>query len=154
MPLDEKSKRRPDFAGGTAVVLADGQEWTLAKPLVRFAFDSGEDGFTTTLSVNGVDDFASLMRDVDAAYEKVYGDRDAAGDEKARVDFGPVIRAELAVGAALLRRNYDLTPEEMSSVLQFSYDDSDEVGEGARSAVMDIAKGIGPKPPGGMPESQ
>ena len=36
MPLDEKSLRKPGFSEGHQVILADGQEWTLPKPRIRF----------------------------------------------------------------------------------------------------------------------
>jgi hypothetical protein len=36
MALDEKSLRKPGFAPGTKVTLADGQEWMLPKPKLRF----------------------------------------------------------------------------------------------------------------------
>jgi hypothetical protein len=36
MTLDEKSLRKPGFALGTKVTLADGQEWMLPKPKLRF----------------------------------------------------------------------------------------------------------------------
>jgi|ERR1700722_15393036 hypothetical protein len=36
MTLDEKSLRKPGFALGTKVTLADGQGWMLPKPKLRF----------------------------------------------------------------------------------------------------------------------
>ena len=34
--LDEKALRKPGFSEGYRVTLADGQEWTLPKPKIRF----------------------------------------------------------------------------------------------------------------------
>jgi hypothetical protein len=35
-PLDERSLRRPDFAGGLPVRLGDGREWYVPRPRLRF----------------------------------------------------------------------------------------------------------------------
>ena len=36
MALDEKALRKPSFSAGYKVALADGQEWTLPRPRIRF----------------------------------------------------------------------------------------------------------------------
>jgi hypothetical protein len=36
MSLDERSLRKPGFSEGSKVTLADGQEWVLPKPRIRF----------------------------------------------------------------------------------------------------------------------
>lgn len=130
MKLDETSLRRPDFAGGTPVRLADGRDWTLPRPRVRFVPDDGPTGFATCLALAGADDYQALL------------------DAAAAAEAGPdVIRTELALGRRLLLANYDLTPGQVADLLQFGYDEAaDPEAAALREAVTGVAFGRGPKP--------
>lgn len=128
----ELSRRRPDFVGGVPVVMADGREWHVARPLARFGFDAGPGGFAVVLSLDGSDGFAAASAEVDRASD--------AND-------GPgMIRAELALAALMLRRNYRLTDAELGAVLQFGYDaEADPEGAAIREAILGVARGDSPK---------
>jgi hypothetical protein len=130
---DEFELRTPGFRPGVAVVLADGCAWQLPKPMVRFTPDDAhESGFQVRLSLAG--DAGN------AAWTKALALHEAA-------DAGPdLVRAELALGRALLLANYALTPERLAAVLQFGYDDDDAEGCRIRAEVLAVAGGLGPKP--------
>lgn len=132
--LNEMEKRRADFAGGTPVVMADGGTWFLARPLVRFTPTDG-DGFRAVMNMDlAGDDYQDLLDAVEAS-----GSEDAAPQDR--------VKAELAVGKAVLLRNYDLDAKELGRVLQFGFTESDPVGLAIREAVLDVAFGItSPKP--------
>lgn len=124
--LDEQALRRETFVPGVPVVLADGQEWSLRKPVVRFVPADNEAGFERCLSLDGSDTFEAVA----AAYENA----EAAGD---------VIRGELSLGKAVLLANYDLTPPQVASLLKFGYDDDDAEGQRLRKDVVGVATGLG-----------
>lgn len=137
--LDEQALRRPEFAGGVAVTLADGQEWSLPRPRVRFVPDESDLGFGVRLAMDDGGAYQSLVTAVYAA------ENDPA-----------YIRAELALARHLLLANYDLAPDQIASLLQFSYgDDADATGAAIREAVMGVAFGRtdGPKASAGGSES-
>lgn len=131
--LDEVARRRPDFAGGVPVRMADGREWTLAKPLVTFGYSSGEMGFDVFLEAPGADGYAEAIRELEEAGE--------AGD------MARVVRAHLALGAALLRRNYTLSDHEVGALLRFAYDPGHAEAYARKDAVVAVARGEAPKPP-------
>lgn len=139
--LNETERRRADFAGGAPVKMADGQEWVLAKPLIQFAYSAGPLGFNVVLNITEGDNFNNLMQSVDTALEAGNGDQ--------------IVGSQLAIGAALLRRNYDLTDEEMGTLLRFAYGETDGIEANERRLnVMDIARGNGLKVKEGTSESQ
>ena len=130
--LDEPSRRRPDFAEGVAVTLADGQPWQLRRPIVRFVPADNAVGYEVCLSLAEGDGFGAAM----AAYE-------ACGD-------GPeVIGAELRLARLVLAANYDLTTPEVASLLQFGYSEADPDGVRIRDEVMAVVLGRDPKSPAG-----
>ena len=124
--LDEESLRRPDFVDGEPVVLADGQTWYLRRPVVRFAPAENEAGFQVCLSLAGDDGFGALTE----AYERVSEGTD-------------LVRAELALGRAVLLANYDLTPAQFGLLLRFGYSEDDPEGSRLRDDVMAVATGRG-----------
>jgi len=136
--IDEKTRRRPDFLDGVPVRLADGQEWVLPKPKARFAFSG--DGFSVQLSCGPVatdedDVFGSLF----TTYQSVIGRSDTTDME--------LIAVEMRFSAAILRRNYRLTDEELGRLLVFSYDPEDEPYYSMRAAILAVATGRNaPKP--------
>jgi hypothetical protein len=143
---DETELRRPEFEDGTPVVLADGREWTLAKPRVRWVPDGSDRGCKVVLSRPDGGAFSRLTAEYDALW--------ATGEPVAYHDLA---RVELGLGRALLLANYDLTDEQVGGLLQFSYDrEGDPEGARIREEVTDVAFGVGPKPSaagGGSPSS-
>lgn len=137
--VDERARRRSDFLGGVPVRMADGQEWILPKPRVRFA--PSDDGFAVVLAGAG-----DAFNAVSSAY---YAALDRPMDDERNIH---IIRAELDLAMALIQRNYDVTPQEMAGVLQFSYDETDEEAYRIREQTMDVALGRGKKPLGATSE--
>ena len=126
--FSEHEKRRSDFRPGVPVTLADGQDWELRRPLIRFIPDDTDVGYQ--VYVQGIDgDYSALI----------------AAREKAVTD-GDLFKAELAMGRAILTANYDLTTAEIGSLLQFGYNDvTDPEGAQIRADVMAVATGNDPK---------
>jgi hypothetical protein len=137
--LDEVALRRSTFEDGAPVTLADGQEWRLPRPRVRFVPDDSDQGFQVRLALDDAGVFRSLKAAVDAAETN-----------------GALWKTELALARHLLLVNYDLTREQVADLLQFSYgENADPAGAAIREAVMGVAFGIGPKAsePGSAPPS-
>ncbi len=132
--LDEQALRRPGFEEGTAVTLADGQDWQLARPRVRLCPAANDQGWKTVLTRPDGGVFAGLMD----AYDNL--------SEEATV--GEVARLELGLGKALLTANYELDDEQVGSLIQFAYNAKDDPeGTACREAVMGVIFGYGaPKP--------
>jgi hypothetical protein len=135
--LDERALRREDFVPGASVILADGGEWFLRRPVIRFVpDDSHESGFQVRLTLAGECRYDDLMRR-----------RDAAFGEGGTANLADLAGVELAIGKLLLLSNYNLTPEQVATLLQFGYDEeSDPEGAALRDAVIDVALGRGKKP--------
>ena len=125
--LDEPSKRWAAFTPGLAVKLADGQAWTLPRPVVIFRPAENEAGFETRAKIGDDGKFTKAFD----AYDKA-----ESGAE--------TIKAELAMASALLLSNYDLTPSEVADLLEFSYTPHDTSDAARiRKEVMDVALGRG-----------
>lgn len=138
-PIMEASRRKPGFRGGELITLLDGQGWYFAKPLVRFTFDDA-DGYETVLSLDGQDDYQKIMDELDAAARSYDPDKNQA--EATR----NIIRTHLKLARTLLLVNYDLSREELRSLVQFSYaDDEDIQGATLMRAVLAVARGDVPK---------
>jgi len=133
--LNEEALRREDFVEGTPVVLADGQAWSLRQPIVRFKPSrSSPSGFRTCLRLASVDDYQDLVD----AYQALF-------TESSTAKVHELARRELAIATALLMGNYDLSEEQVESLLEFSYDEGDPEGNRIREEVMACAFGQGPK---------
>lgn len=139
-PIPEADRRRRNGLFEVGVCMADGQVWYLPKPRVRLTAADNEDGYSATLSLKGADGFQALTRGLSDAEAMAPGpDRGLS-----------MIRAELAIGRALVARNYELTTEELATVLQFGDDPEDDPeGVALREAVLNLAFGIAPKRSGG-----
>ncbi len=129
MALDEKALRKPSFSEGYKVTLADGQEWTLPKPRIRFK-PSIVDG---KVEVTGAPTFAP---EFDEALDVLYGVKVVEPIEHLRVKFEMAVR--------LLSANYDLQSEDLVNliVLEPGNESSDERWEQLSRVIM----GIAPKP--------
>ena len=93
MLLDEKSLRKPGFSEGLKVILADGQEWTLPKPRIRFK-PRIVDG---KVEIGGGPSFGP---EFDDKLDILFGVAEADPAERLRVKFEVAVR--------LLAANYDL----------------------------------------------
>jgi hypothetical protein len=127
--LDEKSRRKPGFSEGHAVTLADGQQWTLPKPRIRFR-PRIVDG---QVEIGGGPSFGP---EFDAKLDILFGVADAEPAERLRVKFEVAVR--------LLLANYDLSADDLAALIVLEPGDpaSDERWEQLCNAIM----GIAPKP--------
>lgn len=139
-PPDEARSRRPDFLGGPAVTLSDGNPWHLPRPLSYFAMDDDDAGVKRRWNLG--DEYETLF----ARYQQAVEDMD-------------FVTGELALGTFLLLRNYDLTPAQAGGLLRFGYGRNADPGAVAvREAVMAVVAGrdaegedSSPKPSGDGP---
>ena len=123
--LDETALRRQEFQPGEPVVLADGQPWQLRRPVLAFVPAETEAGFAVCLDLDGDDGFGDLVTAYDAA------------------DGGPaLLRAELALGRAVLIAQYDLSAAQVARLLRFGYGDNPD-GSRIRDEVLAVATGRG-----------
>ena len=100
---DETLHRRPDFQGGRPVRLADGQFWYFPLPVMHLApvrLPSGQLGAEAATQFGP--DFDRLLDELAAAETAV---------QEAPALFG--------VAADLLGRNYDLTGDQLRSLVQY-----------------------------------
>ena len=126
MSLDEQCLRKPGFVEGNKVTLADGQEWMLPKPRLRFkpAIIDGR------VEIGGGPSFGP---EFDDKLDILFGVTDSDPSERLRIKF------ELAV--KLLAANYDLQPDDFAEliVLEPGNPASDERWEQLSNALMGIA---------------
>lgn len=108
--LDEATRRRPDFAGGEVVVLADRREWRL--PIVGARIEpritaAGPVPVPIWFVGDGPTDpaFEDAMQ---AAYDRFIGVAPGEHPGQQRI---------IDLGTVLLRRNYDVTPGEADWLL-------------------------------------
>lgn len=138
--LDEKALRRDPNIQGRAVVLADGQEWILARPRMVFEASDSPVGYRISMTLDIDDDFEDLcQRRRDLFHED--------GSEGA-ADVVKVVEVEMEIGRRLLLHNYDVPPDQIGRLLRLGYnpDESPEAWE-IRKAIVDLAEGINaPKP--------
>ena len=129
LKIDEMSARRPDFVPGEPVLLADGQEWQLRRPVVEFAPADNDAGFTVHLTLDDDGSFGAALDAIEAM------------DDTASMS--ALVVLELKVARMVLLANYDLTPVQVGTLLRFGYDG----GRAAklREDVMDVVWGRGPK---------
>src|SRR6478609_408675 len=112
--VDEKSLRREDFVGGVPIVLADGQEWYFAEPLVRFVPSDSDVGFEIYMSLGSDDGLNELYTQ--------YTILTFLPPEAIRDRTDEYIGIEMKIARMMLDRNYDLTTDRVRSILQFSHD--------------------------------
>lgn len=128
MPLlSEAEKRRPEFAEGVPVALANGESWHFPRPMVRIRprIEGGK-----VVDVAGSFTFG---RDYDRQLEAFHAASD--GNEQAVALFG--------MAAGLLARNYDLADDELADLFTFVV--GDPAGDAMREDVMEVVIGISPK---------
>lgn len=135
--MTETDKRRPDFdaEGSEPIDLPGVGVWHFRKPIVEFFPVGGQLGSKASFGPG----WDALMADYAAA-------RDAEP-----FDMASYLLAIFAVGADLLRRNYDLSDEDMGALLR--YRPGDESSREAWHAILSVAEGVGPKARRGGDES-
>lgn len=133
--IEEMDRRKPGFRGDVEVTLCDGQTWYLPRPRVRF----------NPVEANGSSVTASAMHSFGPEYmTKVEAWHKCLADEASTMAEYAAVLMDLAV--ALLRLNYDLTIEEVGSVLWFDFgqpEDTDNVA--MREILIGTAMGMVPK---------
>jgi hypothetical protein len=127
--IDEKSRRKPGFTAGVAVVLADGQEWSFPPPRLRLRPVRSGDGFAVTVNRVGLPDYprweAVLCSEAPVPPEEYWSVR-------------------MTAAVALLLANYELTDQELGSLLVWETGDpaADERWDRIDEAIL----GAVPKP--------
>jgi hypothetical protein len=124
MPLDEKALRKSNFTPGCPVVLADGQTWELALPVMTWRRSRAASGFAVRLP----NEEGHAYQDLFESWEKATGDA--------------IMESMLMLGESLLLANYNLTPEQVDEILVFS---TSADGQRIQKEVMAAAMGRGPK---------
>ncbi len=129
MPLDEKRLRKAEFTSGNVVTLADGQEWTLPKPRLRFV-PRIIDG---RVEIGGGPSFGP---EFDDKLDILFGVTDADPSERLRIKFEVAVR--------LLAANYDLSPQNFAELVVL--EPGDTASEKRWEQLSDAMMGIAPKP--------
>lgn len=130
--LIEAERRRVDFAGGPAVKMADGNDWHLARPLADFITDDDEVGLKQCWNLG--DGFGALFESHLAA--------------QAQNDGVGMARAELRMAEFLLLRNYDLTKDEVRTLVRLGFGPNSEPGSlERRVAIRGLITGEDGGPP-------
>jgi len=128
--IEEASRRRPGFAPGIPVKMADGQCWELPRPTVDLAPKFGDDGEMVLTRMT------SLGPGFDGLLEELAGT--AAWTDTLLVTF--------KIGAHLLRANYELSGDELATLLRYRTGDDagDDQGDMVE-AIITVAAGRSPK---------
>lgn len=153
MPL-ESERRRKDWRPGNPVVLADGQEWHLAKPRATFGPDASG-GVRKYLKLGErPGDFEAAKKALDDAAEwnarlLTLTEDEQDAEWRAHPEMHPAAHA-VTLGRLLLLANYDLSEDELAGLLHMSFDADECPAEFAvYEAVSSTAAGLAPKPRGG-----
>ncbi len=127
--LDEKALRKPEFSLGTRVRLADGQEWTLPRPRLRFNPRVTPAGVT-------VESKLGFGPEADHLLDILWGVVPADPVERLRARFEIVVQ--------LLAANYDLKPDDFASLLIL--EPGDPASENRWNEIGEAIAGQAPKP--------
>lgn len=128
MKLDESALRTESFTEGVKIKLGDGQEWWFPKPVTEFrlSFEEGNRAqYALSRSTYGLE-YWSLFDEFAEAEEAI--------DQASAL-------ANLAV--YLLRRNYDLSNDDLMTLLPYIIEDSETMGMWRE--IADVAMGNGKK---------
>jgi hypothetical protein len=121
--MDEKALRRPEFSEGPRVVLGDGQAWRFPKPRIRIVATADESG---------------VMRGVPRLSHGLDHDRTVAklfeqGDDS---EVFAKVAEQVRLAAVLLRRNYDLTADQLDELIGIEFGDAAGAERWARINVV------------------
>ncbi len=131
MRIDERARRKPGYSEGIKVTMADGQQWAIPKPRIRFK-PRIVDG---KVEIGGGPSFGP---EFDDKLDVLFGVIEADPAERLRVKFEVVVR--------LLAANYDLNPDQFAELIVLEPGDpaSDERWEQLSDAIMGIAPKLSP----------
>lgn len=127
----ERDRRREDFRPDVPVILCDGQTWYLPHPKVRLrpALVDGKVVPKTEHSFG-----PEYLEKVEAYYRSLDEEVSAGADE--------FMSALLDLAVSLVRRNYDMTFEEVASILYFEISEPiDETNRAMQEALRTTALG-------------
>lgn len=139
--LDERALRRDTFTDGPRIVLGDGQEWTLPKPVIDLDAPKRVD-FRPTVGPDGqlVMDGGRLL------FESSFGPEWDARVEAFQIAEPGLEETNLLLNLAwdLLQRNYALEAAEAYYLLPVRT--NDEANAAMWEAIVDVILGRSPKP--------
>jgi hypothetical protein len=123
--LDERSRRKPGFTPGVAVVLADGQEWTFPLPRLRVTPRRDGDRYAARVGRVGLPDYEHWA-------EVLTGSVMLPPEEEWAVRMG--------AAATMLEQNYELSEAELEELLVWEADDpeSDARWDAIERAILGI----------------
>lgn len=130
--LDEQALRRPEFTDGHRVALGDGQEWTFPKAIVRFIPVAAPGGGVK------LGQAPPYGPDYQAELETLLNGHEDTAEGR----YNEVV-AIMQLAAKLLLRNYDLTIEQLQTLLYYDVDGSTRP---MWDAIDQIVVGLSPKP--------
>jgi hypothetical protein len=127
----EADVRRAEFSEGRKIRLADGQEWTVPKPWLRFYAKRGNDG---KIGLGGGMTWGS-------DYNVLLDEYAESGDD----DFYERLTVQFRMASLLLLQNYDLTDKQLESLLVLEPDNEDNRAMW-QDDILPLVLGIAPKP--------
>lgn len=127
MKLDEIGLRKPGFAEGVPIVLADGQAWQFPRPKVEMCPVVRDGKVTLRTATNLGREFDELIE------ESLHAE-----------GFADELTVLWTVAVSMLRFNYDLADDDFVEILR--YRQGDGLSELAIQAIIDVAFGNAPKP--------
>lgn len=137
--LNEQELRRPEFSEESApITLCDGQDWSIPIAPGEF-FPVTLDGDLAVSGGFGPEYDAKLKALADAGRTLAEAGREAKGEH-----YHAVNRAIMALGIDLLLRNYDLTIDQVGTLLR--YRPRDVANTEMWGAIADAARGVTPPP--------
>jgi hypothetical protein len=130
MMLNEIALRKPEFQDGVKVRLADGQAWSFPLPKIHLAPEfAGEGSVSVGLKPTG------MGLDYDRHYDVLTGAKDA--------DPVDTWVARFSCAATLLRANYAVTNDDISSL--FRWCATDPESDATWNQIDAITRGVHPK---------
>lgn len=129
MKLDEKSLRSENWKDGIAITLCDGQDWYLPKPTTEFLIN--DEG--TGLEPIGRHTFGQT-------YWRLHEEWIASDG------FQDTLNAMIKIAVYLIKRQYELTNQQVSTLLRFIPED--EENQEMWKSIAEVASGKAGKPTG------
>jgi hypothetical protein len=154
-PINETTRRKPEFQGGVEVELADSQVWFFPRPYVVYAPNrDDDDGPVRPVWTVGEPYARPRDRSVGEAYGAIRARLETflAPGAGQRFDVLGIAKVRLDLAKFLLRLNYDLSTAELADMLDLTFDDDTAPPEvlARTEALVELTEGRAPSPkPGG-----